>query len=55
MDGRVITEMLDPTFLAGTPIQVGEAAVTSQVSEEGYSDEEAEQVREQLRALGYID
>jgi predicted AlkP superfamily phosphohydrolase/phosphomutase len=55
MDGRVITEMINPTCMANTPIQYGGPAVTSQVSEEGYSEEEAEQVREQLRALGYID
>lgn len=55
MDGRVITQMIDSNLMARSPVRVGEAAVTEQVNEQGYSEEEAEQVRDQLRALGYIE
>jgi hypothetical protein len=55
MDGRVITQMIHPSFMTYSPVQAGEAAVTEQVNEQGYSEEEAEQVRDQLRALGYIE
>lgn len=55
MDGRVITEMIAPDHLQQHPVEYGEAATTTQVNVQDYTEEEAELVREQLRALGYID
>lgn len=54
MDGRVLTEIIEPDYLAKHPIAFADTTVVP-VSEVGYSPEEAESVREQLRALGYID
>jgi len=55
MDGRVLTDILSPDFLARHPIRYSEPAVTDEVNEQAYNEEEAEQVRQQLRALGYIE
>ncbi|RME43072.1 MAG: hypothetical protein D6796_13550 [Caldilineae bacterium] len=55
MDGRVLTSILRPDFLARHPIRYGEPAVTDEINEQAYNEEEAEQVRQQLRALGYIE
>lgn len=54
MDGRVLTEIIAPDHLATHPVTYGSATAAS-VSEEGYSSEEVESVREQLRALGYLE
>jgi predicted AlkP superfamily phosphohydrolase/phosphomutase len=54
MDGRVLTEIIEPGYVAEHPVLYGDAATTS-ASDNSYSPEEAELVREQLRALGYLD
>lgn len=54
MDGRVLTEIIEPAWLANHPVTYADAT-SAPVSDESYSAEEAELVREQLRALGYID
>jgi arylsulfatase A-like enzyme len=54
MDGRVLTEIIEPGYVAEHPVLYGDAATTS-TSDNSYSPEEAELVRDQLRALGYLD
>ena len=54
MDGQVLTEIIEPDCLAQRPVVCVDATVAP-VFQDGYSPEEAESVREQLRALGYID
>jgi predicted AlkP superfamily phosphohydrolase/phosphomutase len=55
LDGRVLTEVLDPSWLDANPIQTGSpAGVEAAEDIDGYSAEEADQVEEQLRALGYL-
>jgi predicted AlkP superfamily phosphohydrolase/phosphomutase len=55
MDGRVVTEIIGEERLRRHPIRYAETATTTQVKVEEYTEEEAELVREQLRALGYIE
>jgi predicted AlkP superfamily phosphohydrolase/phosphomutase len=55
MDGRVLTEMIKPEHLANHPVSYSVSTMAAPVSDDGYSAEEAESVREQLRALGYVD
>lgn len=50
MDGRVLIEALKDTG----EVEFGGSADRRPAGPEGYSDEEAEQVAERLRALGYI-
>ena len=56
MDGRVVTECLDPDWLAQHPISyqtVEPACDEGQTS--GYDENEEAGVKERLRALGYLD
>lgn len=57
MDGRVLTEALDPALLAARPVTIYHKAEGEKPEEaETYVDEEEEeQIREALRGLGYID
>lgn len=56
MDGRVLTEALDPQWLARHPISYTTPGLPSGKGEEfEYSDEEETLVEEHLRALGYLD
>ena len=59
MDGRVLVDMFAPEFLTAHPVTVEGAASTSppppEESSAPYSAEEAAQVEERLKALGYID
>ncbi len=57
LDGRVLTEMFEPAYLESHPIQYeGAGAAESSVPQSSpYSAEEAAQVEERLKALGYID
>jgi arylsulfatase A-like enzyme len=50
LDGRVLTEVL----VDSRPVEYGGIAASGPGALEGYSDEEAEQVTERLRDLGYI-
>jgi predicted AlkP superfamily phosphohydrolase/phosphomutase len=54
MDGRVLTEVLDQRFLAARPIEYTDKVAPSRFSGTGLSEEEAEQVSERLRGLGYV-
>jgi predicted AlkP superfamily phosphohydrolase/phosphomutase len=54
MDGRVLTEVLDQRFLAARPVAYTDEAGTPAAPEHGLSEEEAEQVVERLRGLGYV-
>ncbi len=56
IDGKVLTEILTPEFMARHPVQ--QERVVSEAREVGgevFSEEERKQVEEGLRALGYID
>jgi len=56
MDGRVLEEAIDPSFLRAHPIQHTEP-LPQGPSEEGgepYSEEEKKEIEERLRGLGYI-
>ena len=59
MDGRVIADFFTPEFLAAHPVAVEgvpEMTVTADAAPATpYSAEEASQVEERLKALGYID
>lgn len=59
MDGRVLKEIHSDAFLEQRPIRVGDTPATLESAPEtlgsGYTTEEAVEIREQLRQLGYID
>jgi predicted AlkP superfamily phosphohydrolase/phosphomutase len=56
MDGRVLTEVFQPEFLARHPVRTGEASGTSGTDRpSGYTDEESAKVEERLQALGYVE
>lgn len=58
MDGRVLTELLDKRFLDTHPIAACEGAEPFSAAvdrDAAFSPEEAEQVANKLRALGYLD
>jgi len=57
LDGRVVSEALDPDFLAVHPIRRSEGMHEDGTGggPRGYSREEAEAVEARLRGLGYID
>lgn len=54
LDGKVITPALDEQLLASTAIMQGAALGSRDQVVPDYSDEEAEEVKERLRALGYL-
>jgi len=53
MDGQVLAEIIEPNYLAKHPVTYADA-VSALGSDGSYSSEEAESIREQLRALGYL-
>ncbi|MCB8943689.1 MAG: alkaline phosphatase family protein [Ardenticatenaceae bacterium] len=59
MDGRVITDILAADYLTQRPVQFGDVPATvdemPDILTDGYSDEEEEEIQEQLRQLGYIE
>lgn len=57
LDGKPVTDAVQPKHLAQHPVQIEAFArpETYQPLTEGYSDAEAENVMEKLRALGYIE
>jgi hypothetical protein len=60
MDGRVLTEAIDPAFLGEHPVTSiatyePEEGSSGNGSEEPIESSLDEEVRERLRALGYID
>jgi predicted AlkP superfamily phosphohydrolase/phosphomutase len=56
MDGRVLSEAIDPDWLAAHPprYSTGQATVRD-LDVPTYASEESEQVEERLRGLGYLD
>jgi predicted AlkP superfamily phosphohydrolase/phosphomutase len=54
IDGRVATEVIDPTWLENNPVRSA-APVAERVSAGEYSDEEAAAVAAHLKDLGYIE
>jgi predicted AlkP superfamily phosphohydrolase/phosphomutase len=56
MDGRVLTEALDPGYVGANPIRYETPmAETGRSMEEGYSDGEQAEIAGRLAALGYIE
>jgi predicted AlkP superfamily phosphohydrolase/phosphomutase len=53
MDGRVLTELLDEEFVASRPVVYSDEE-ESRVAGPGLTEEEAEEVRDRLRGLGYV-
>jgi len=50
----VLTELFDQEFLASRPVEYTHEALTRRSGGPGLSEEEAEEVRERLRGLGYV-
>jgi len=55
VDGRILASALDPRLLASRPPRKGGEAVIDSGRGESYTQEEEEEVRERLRALGYVE
>lgn len=57
MDGKILTDAIEDSFIARHPVCYTEASQEGPVSERGpaYSSAEEEKVKETLRGLGYID
>lgn len=59
MDGRVLTDIFTDSFQVRRPVEYSDDAAnvaqSSGVESSGYTDEEEEEIKEQLRQLGYID
>ena len=56
MDGKVLTDVFQPEFLASRPVRSGAASGTSETDRaSGYTDEESAKVEERLQALGYLE
>lgn len=55
MDGKVLTELFDESFIAANPITTYEFTQEVVTEEkEAFSQDEAEQIKEQLKGLGYM-
>lgn len=56
MDGKVLTDVFQQSFLKSQPINYEDAEVEESPKESGkiYSEDEADEVRERLRGLGYF-
>ncbi len=58
MDGRVLAEVFDKSYLQSVPPQYTSVHTESHIGktsdEEVYSEEEEEEIRERLRSLGYL-
>jgi hypothetical protein len=54
VDGRVLSEVIDPAFLAQHEVRFKEAAGDSTSDSSEFSPEEDAEVIERLRGLGYI-
>jgi predicted AlkP superfamily phosphohydrolase/phosphomutase len=56
MDGKVLAETMDPSWLASHPVRreaIGESGTREELKV--YTDREQEQMEDGLRALGYVD
>lgn len=54
MDGRVLVEVFDEQFLASRPVEYANENGSMRPSRPGLSEDEAEEVKERLRGLGYV-
>jgi predicted AlkP superfamily phosphohydrolase/phosphomutase len=54
MDGRVLTAAFTPDFLHRVQVEYSDELSDRPTGEEGYSDEDEEEIRERLRGLGYV-
>jgi len=54
MDGRVLTQIFEDEFLRQTPVNYREPDEEREGLEGGYSEAEAERIRERLEGLGYL-
>lgn len=54
MDGRALTEMFEPDFVASRPQTYSDGSTRSDVPARYYSAEEEEQLMKRLRDLGYV-
>jgi predicted AlkP superfamily phosphohydrolase/phosphomutase len=55
MDGRVLTEMFEPTFVRATPLQQAEVETVHRRPEHELLPEEQAEIEARLRSLGYLD
>jgi predicted AlkP superfamily phosphohydrolase/phosphomutase len=55
MDGRVLTEMFEPTFVRTTPLQQAEVETAHRHPEHELPPEERAEIEARLRSLGYLD
>jgi predicted AlkP superfamily phosphohydrolase/phosphomutase len=55
MDGKVLKEAFDETYLRENPIQFDESATSRNETDYEFSKEEAEILKKQLRGLGYLE
>jgi predicted AlkP superfamily phosphohydrolase/phosphomutase len=57
MDGGVITEAIDPSYLKANPISYSKVDTTiiPEKQQDGYTKSEEKEVEETLRTLGYLD
>jgi len=54
MDGRVLTEILEPALVAHRPVERGPAVPPRAVEKPGYSEQEEQEILRRLRDLGYF-
>ena len=54
MDGRVLTEMFDPGFVRDTPVRRADAETLRQRPEHEWQPDEAAEIEDRLRGLGYL-
>jgi predicted AlkP superfamily phosphohydrolase/phosphomutase len=54
MDGRVLTELMDEGLVASRPVRYSDEEESSRTAGPGLTEEEAEEVRDRLRGLGYV-
>src|SRR5262245_43545050 len=54
MDGRALTDLLDPAWVAGHPVVLGEPAAGEGGKKLELSEAEREEIRNRLRGMGYV-
>jgi arylsulfatase A-like enzyme len=54
MDGRVLEEVFNDGYMAASPIKTLGPSAPSDGDGSGYQEEEAEEIMERLRELGYL-
>lgn len=58
LDGRVLTELFDPAYLAAHPVRIDQATPMPTAPAAGgalLSDHEEAELAERLRSLGYLE